>query len=276
MSALVELIRPYFMVAKRPWVHRHLIGVMAEREFTSRYKGSVLGAAWTVLQPLAIVVLFYYVFAVIFRAKWGGEASTGPHFIVGMFSGLLIYNVFAETVSRSVTCISGNPNYVKKIAFPIAVMPIVQLVFSLLNFTVGLVILLAFGWAYGIVSISPAMIALPLALVPVIAWSLGVGWLVAALNVYFRDTFVVVPLVLQALLFLSPVFYSIENQGPLVQQILRLSPLTTPITLIRDILMRGTFVPSFDLLFQTLTALAVMVFGFLFFRKTRAGFADVI
>ncbi|MFV0296158.1 MAG: ABC transporter permease [Hyphomicrobiaceae bacterium] len=276
MSALVELFRPYFMLAQRPWVHRHLIRVMAEREFTSRYKGSALGAAWTVLQPLAIVLLFYYVFAVIFRAKWGGTGSTGAHFIVGMFSGLLIYNVFAETVSRSVTCISGNPNYVKRIAFPIAVMPIVQLVFALLNFAVGMAILLAFGGAYGIVSLSPALLALPLALVPLIAWSLGIGWLVAALNVYFRDTFVVVPLILQALMFLSPVFYSADQQSPFVQKMLALSPLTTPIAIVRDILMGGTFVPSLELLVQTIMALIVMILGFLFFAKTRHGFADVI
>lgn len=276
MSTLVHAVRPYVTMALRPWLHRHLIRVMAEREFTSRYKGSRLGTAWMVLQPLAIVMLFYYVFAVIFSAKWGGATSTGADFIVGMFSGLLVYNVFAETVSRSTVCISSNPNYVKKIAFPIAVMPIVQLVFALLNFTLGLAILIVFGSAYGAITMSWALLLLPLALVPIVFWSLGFGWFVAALNVYFRDTFIVVPLFLQALMFLSPVFYSADQQSPFVQSMLALSPLTTPISSLRGILMKGEFFLTSDLVLQTFIALIVMVLGSMFFRFTRPGFADVL
>lgn len=276
MIALVERAWPYVRLLQRPWEHRHVIRVMAEREFSARYQGSALGGFWAVLQPICVVILFYYVFAVIFQAKWGSETSTGAEFILGMFSGLLIYNVFAETVGRSVVSISGNPNYVKKIAFPIAVLPLVQLAFALLNFAVGLVVLLMFGGVYGVAILSPALLALPLGLVPLVAWSMGIAWLVAAMNVYFRDTSVVVPLVLQALLFLSPVFYSAEQQSTLVQTILTLSPLSEPITLLREILFKGTFTPDWGFFVQLPIGLSVMLMGFAFFHKTRAGFADVL
>jgi lipopolysaccharide transport system permease protein len=250
--------------------------VMAEREFTSRFKSSVLGSLWAVLQPAAVVLLFYYVFAVIFGARWGTSKSSGAHYIVGMFSGLIVYNVFAETVGRSVACISGNPNYVTKIKFPVSILPIVQLVFSLMNFAVSFLVLLAFGLITSIVPLSTAMLAIPIALISVIAWSLGSAWIVSAANVYFRDTSVVVPLILQVLLFLSPVFYAAEQSNELVKSIIKLSPLSPPISAMRAIMIDGRFPVLDDVLVSSLAGVAFMLLGFVFFARARKGFADVI
>lgn len=268
--------RHLLIVASRPWEYRHLIMAMAEREFTSRFRSSVLGSLWAVLQPVAVVLLFYYVFAVIFSARWGASNASGAHYIVGIFSGLIVYNIFAETVGRSVACISGNPNYVTKIKFPVSILPIVLLVFSLLNFAVSLAVLFAFGLIGGAVTLSPAILAIPLALFSLVTWSIGVAWIVSAANVYFRDTSVVVPLLLQALMFLSPVFYEVEQSNTLVKSIIRLSPLTSPITALREIVFLGKLPAVGEFFVPAITGVAVMIIGYLFFARARKGFADVI
>jgi lipopolysaccharide transport system permease protein len=258
------------------WRHRHLIRTLAARELSARFRGSAFGGLWAVLQPIALVAIFYYVLAVIFRARWSPTSTSDADFIIGIFTGLLVYGLFAETVSRSTGAVSGSPNYVKKIVFPITILPIVQLVFALVNFAIGLVVLLAFGLLSGAAALHLATPTLVLALLPVALWALGVGWFCAALNVYFRDTGVIVPLLLQALMFLSPVFYSFERVPETAKFWVGWSPLTIPISEAHDILMKGQAANLEALFAPTLVGLAVMVLGYAFFRKVKPGFADVL
>lgn len=260
----------------QPWRHRHLIWSLAARELSARFRGSAFGGLWAILQPIALVLIFYYVLVVIFRARWSPTSTSDADFIIGIFTGLLVYGLFAETVSRSTGAVSGSPNYVKKIVFPITILPIVQLVFALVNFAIGLAVLLAFGLVSGAASLHLATPALILALLPVALWALGVGWFCAALNVYFRDTAVIVPLLMQALMFLSPVFYSFDRVPDAAKAWVVWSPLTIPISEAHDILMKGEAANLQALFAPTVVGAAVMILGYAFFRKVKPGFADVL
>jgi lipopolysaccharide transport system permease protein len=260
----------------QPWRHRHLIWSLASRDLAARFRGSIFGGLWAVLQPIAMVAIFYYVLAVIFKSKWSAVSQSDSDFIVGIFSGLLMYGLFAETVSRSVGAVVYNVNYVKKIVFPITILPIVQLTFALANMLIGFAVLVFFGVLTGAISFHVWTPGLLLTTVPVMLWALGIGWLVAALNVYFRDTMVVVPLVLQALMFLSPVFYSADRVPDSAKAIVQWGPLGVPITQARDTLMKGAVIDVAALVAPTLIGLAVMVAGYAFFRFVKPGFADVL
>ena len=179
-------------------------------------------------------------------------------------------------MSRSTGSVSGNPSYVKKIVFPITILPIVQLVFALANFAIGLAVLLAFGLISGAASLHLATPTLLLVLLPVALWALGVGWLCAALNVYFRDTALIVPLLMQVLMFLSPVFYSFDSVPQAAKVWVVWNPLTIPISQAHDILMKGEPANLHALFMPTLVGLVVMMLGYAFFRKVKPGFADVL
>jgi len=263
-------------VGIQPWRHRHVVTSLAARELSARFRGSVFGSLWAVLQPMATVAIFYYVLVVVFRTRWSPESTSDGDFIVGMFIGLLTFNILAETVGRSSGIITANVNYVKKIVFPITILPIVQMTFSAVNWAIGMGVLLVFGFIWGIVTPTWSWLAIPVCLIPVIFWSLGLGWLTAALNVYFRDTGVIVPLLLQAAMFLSPVFYNFDRIPPKAQNVLIWSPLTVPITETRRMVMQGIAFDPWQLIVPSVTGLIVMALGYLFFRKVKPGFADVL
>lgn len=260
----------------QPWRHRHLIWALATRELSSRFRGSAFGGLWAVLQPVIMVAIFYYVLVVIFKARWAADSRSDSDFIVGIFTGLLIYGLFAETVARSSGAITGNVNYVKKIVFPITILPIVQLVFATVNMLIGFLVLLTFGAISGAIDFHMWTPSLLLVVIPVMLWAVGVGWYVSALNVYFRDTAIIVPLLLQGLMFLSPVFYSLDRVPEAARPFIMWSPLAIPIGEAQDILMNGEAVDLSVLVLPTLVGLVVTVTGYAFFRKVKPGFADVL
>lgn len=271
-----RLLRFTIDALAQPWRHRHLIWTLASRELSARFRGSAFGGLWAILQPLALVAIFYYVLVVIFKARWAADSRSDTDFIIGIFTGLLIYGLFAETVSRSTGAISGNVNYVKKIVFPITTLPMVQLVFATVNMLIGFAVLVVFGILTGAVTFHIWTPSLVLAVVPVMLWAVGAGWFASALNVYFRDTAIIVPLLLQGLMFLSPVFYSYERVPDATKAWLAWSPLTIPISEAHDILMKGEPANLKALLLPTLVGMVVMVAGYAFFRKVKPGFADVL
>lgn len=274
--SMTSIASSVLAIVIQPWRNRHIVLTLAARELSARYRGSLLGGLWTILQPMAVVALFYYVLVVIFKTRWSSDSLSGGDFVVGMFIGLLIYNVFAETVGRSTGAIVSNVNYVKKVVFPIAVFPIINLVFALVNFATGLLVLIIFGLLWGVVRFDVTWMALPLVLFPVSFLALGVSWFTSALNVYFRDTAIIIPLLLQATMFLSPVFYNFDRASASVQSILIWSPLTIPITLARRIVMEGRIEGLASLLLSTMVAVVLMVLGYVFFRRIKPGFADVL
>ncbi len=251
---------------------RQLVG----RTISARYKGSMLGLLWSFIQPLMMLCVYTFVFSVVFKARWGVETGGGRGaFAIIMLCGMAIFSSFSESVNTCCLCVTGNPNYVKKVIFPLEVLPAAQ---TLATFILGLAwfVLLFFGVIFIFGKLSFTMLLLPLILLPVFLFSLGISYFVASFGVYIRDTQYLVGVIVQILFFLTPIFYPIEAVPPRFQTILRLNPLAVLIEEGRKVFLYGQL-PDWGFLGAAfLVSCAVLQLGFLWFRETKRGFADVL
>ncbi|MBZ9888585.1 ABC transporter permease [Mesorhizobium sp. BR1-1-3] len=257
-----------------------LIFSLIKREITGRYRGSVLGLLWSLLNPLFMLAVYTFVFGVVMKSRWtmpdqhSAAHSTGE-FAVILFCGLIVFQFFAEVVSLSPNLIVSNANYVKKIVFPIQILPVVSSGAALFQAAVSLLILLVFGFIiFGRV---PATVVLaPVVFAPLIALVLGIAWILASIGVYFRDMSQIVTPVVTATMFLSPVFFQRTSLPTWLQPWLSLNPLAIPVESFRDVVIFGTMPDWTSLAYYSGAAIVVAGFGYQFFQKTRRGFADVL
>src|SRR5690349_5345594 len=169
------------------WQNRQLILQMTRREIAARYRGSIIGLAWSFINPLLMLTVYTFVFSVVFKARWGtGGNETRADFAIILFSGLIVFTLFSEVVNRSPLQIVSNANYVKKVVFPLEILALVSLGAVLFHTMVSFAVLIL---AQLIInhSIPWTVIFFPLVLLPLIFASLGVGWFLSALGVYVRD-----------------------------------------------------------------------------------------
>ena len=260
------------------WRNRALVSMLAKREALGRYKGSLLGIAWSFLHPLLMLSVYTFVFSTVFKARWTADtASSGTtlEYALHLFAGILIYTLFAECVTRAPALVLANVNYVKKVAFPLEVLPWVSLGSALFHFAVGLLIWLIFHAAFFGAPPVTALL-LPLVMAPLVLFILGLCWLLAALGVYLRDVGQIVGILTSALIFLSPIFYPITALPEAFRPYLYLNPLTPAAEQARAVLILGQM-PDWRM-FAIFLAVSVIVavLGFAFFQKTRKGFADVL
>lgn len=256
-------------------LNNNLLLQLTKRDVLSRYRGSVLGVVWSVLNPLFMLAVYTLVFGTIFKARWNNIEDSNVHFALILFCGLTAYNIFAETVSRSPSIVVGNPNYIKKVVFPLHILPLTILGSALVNAGIGIgIILIANLVLSG--SIHWTVVFLPLVLLPLILFALGLSWFLASLGVYVRDVVQVVPVLVTAMLFLSPIFYPISALPPNMQILAQINPIGYVVEDFRQVLIWGQLPNfqwlSFGLVFGAVTA----VLGFTWFQKTRRGFADVV
>lgn len=259
---------------------RHRLGLIANlsvRDIKIRYQGSVIGLMWALLNPLFMLVIYTFVFTVVFKSRWpgvAGDAGTAD-FSVILFAGLLVHQFFAECLNRAPTVIVANANYVKKIVFPIEILPWVSTLSALFNVVISLGLLLLAELVLGQVPPLTALLA-PLVLLPVVLMAIGMSWFLAALGVYLRDITHFSSLFATALLFVSGVFFPIAALPPAIGQWLFLNPLALVIEQLRMVTIYGQ-VPAFS---QWLLLMVVgggmALGGLLWFNKTRKGFADVL
>lgn len=256
--------------------NRNLIWQMTKRDVIGRYRGSIMGLAWSFLNPVLMLVVYTFVFSVVFKARWGsGGEESKTDFAIILFVGLIVYNLFAESVNRAPGLILANPNYVKKVVFPLEILPFVAMGSTLFHTGISLAILLGFYILFH-AHIHWTVIFLPFVFLPLIAATLGLTWILAALGVYIRDIGQVTGILTTILLFLSPVFYPISNLPPLYQTWLRLNPLTFIIEEARNVFIWGRLPDWADWGIYMIISLSLAWIGFWWFQKTRQGFADVI
>jgi len=256
---------------------RRLIWTLAKREVAARYRGSALGLVWLVLLPLLNLMAFTFVFRTVLKARWSGagmEEGVGA-FSVYMFAGLTIFTIFSEVMTRSPGLVLENASYIKRVVFPLEILPIVALLTALVNAAGSMVIWLVF-YIITFGAPHPEALLLPIALAPMCLVILGLSWFVSAVGVYLRDLRQFVAPVVTALQFLSPVFYPLAAVPENVRWIFDMNPLTVPLEQARGLLFQGD-IPG---LLSTLLALAVSamvaLLGLWWFQKTRKGFADVV
>jgi lipopolysaccharide transport system permease protein len=265
---------PKEMVASL-WRNRELVVASAKREVLGRYKGSFLGLLWSFFNPIFMLAVYTFVFSVIFKARWGAGSESKVEFALVLFAGLIVFNLFAECVTRAPTLILANPNYVKKVVFPLEILPFVALLSAVYHALVSLAVWL---FAYAVLVEMPHATALllPIIVVPFAAFIMGISWALASLGVFLRDASQFVSLIVTALMFLSPIFYPVSAIPESYRNFLHYNPLAAVIEIIRSILYWG-IVPNFAMLtMYWLAAAFVAWLGFAWFQKTRKGFADVL
>ena len=258
-------------------IHRHLLMQLVVRDVAGRYKGSIGGLAWTVIQPVLMLAVYLFVFGLVFNPRRGASAPAGDltAFGLSLFCGMLVHGLFSECLIRAPGVIVSQPAYVKKIVFPLQLLPLVVLGSALFHFGVGLAVLLTGALIFG----HPpgwTILWLPVVVVPLVLLCAGVAWLFASLGVFLRDIGQLTGLLATVLMFLSPVFYPVQALPADWRWLALVSPLTVPIEGLRDLLLHQRMPNPAALAAYWAVALAVCWLGWAWFARTRKGFADVL
>jgi lipopolysaccharide transport system permease protein len=254
---------------------RGLLWELVKRDFVGRYKGSVIGLAWSLFNPLLMLAIYTIVFSVAFKARWGTADDSKVTFAIVLFTGMIVHGFFAECLNRAPGLITSRPNYVKKVVFPLEILPWMALCSALLHLLISVAVLLAFCLLGG-VAIHAGTILLPLVLLPLVLQTIGLVWALAALGVYLRDLTQGITVATTVALFLSPVFYPVESLPASYRTLIELNPITLPILQIRALMLWGTPIAWDTWAISLGVGVVVGRFGFWWFQKTRRGFADVL
>lgn len=263
-------------VLKNIITQRGLIYHMVRREIVSRYRGSMLGIFWSIIQPLLMLAIYSFVFGHVMQARWpiqGGDIA--GMFSLLLFCGLLFHTLLAECLIRAPQLVVGQVNFVKKVVFPLEVLPVVLVCSTLFHFTIGFCVLLA-AQLLLLGAIVWTIVLLPIVLLPFILICLGAGWLLAALGVYVRDVGHIIGLFTTILLFFSPILYPSEMLPEWIRPFIFLNPLSWVVETTRNLLLTGILPSLYTTVIYYSAAILVAIVGLLFFQKTRKGFADVL
>ncbi|HRK69707.1 MAG TPA: ABC transporter permease, partial [Hyphomonas sp.] len=211
-------------IGVRLLAHRELIWQMARREVGQRYRGSYLGMLWTLITPIAMLLVYTFVFSLVFRSRWQADVETPPgEFALILFSGLAAFNFLSEVINRAPTLILSNPNFVKKVVFPLEILPVVAIVSALVNSLIS-VALVVIGGILVLGHVSSTILLLPLAYVPLILMVIGLAWFLSALGVYVRDIGPGISIVVQMLFFVSPIFFPVSAAPEWIRPAYALNP----------------------------------------------------
>ncbi|MBK5552222.1 ABC transporter permease [Pseudomonas sp. TH03] len=255
--------------------NRSLIRASVTREVLGRYRGSVLGVFWSFFNPVFMLAVYTFVFSVVFKARWAGGSDSKTEFALILFAGLIVFNLFSECINRAPSLIVANGNYVKKVVYPLEILPWVSLGAAMFHALISLgVWILAYIIFFGVPHLTA--VYLPLVVLPLVLMMMGLSWGLASLGVYLRDIAQFIGILTSVLMFLSPIFYPASSLPEAYRDVLMLNPLTPVIEQARDVLFFGRD-PDFSIIaIYMLVGILVMWLGFAWFQKTRKGFADVL
>jgi lipopolysaccharide transport system permease protein len=255
------------------WQQRQLIRQLAWREVTGRYRTSILGLAWSFVTPLVQLALYTFVFGVVLKTRWGGGNQPLSEFGLMLFAGIAAFGVFTECMTRAPGLIVASPNYVKKVVFPLEILPVAVLLSALFHGTVSLALLFV-ARAFLISAPLWTVVFLPIVLVPLVLSALGISWILASLGVFLRDLHHAVGLATQVLMFATPIFYP-PSLFP-SQFLLQLNPLASTVDNMRRIMVQGLTPDWEGWGYATIIGVGLVCFGYAWFVKSKRAFADVI
>lgn len=259
------------------WKNRFLIIQLISRELGRRYRGSFLGILWTLITPLATLIIYTFVFSVVLKARWSngpGQDSNLSYALI-LFAGYIPFNVFMEVVNSSPTIILSNPNYVKKVVFPIEILPVISLGTAVINSMFSLVVLVVGMLILGS-PISFTFLLFPLAFVPLLLIIIGLSWFLASLGVFIRDLDQAIRIITQVIMFLTPIFYPFEMVPQDFKAIISANPFTFIVTSFRQLILWQQVFSFEEWSFWTFIGLVIAILGFVWFQKSRKGFSDVM
>ncbi len=265
-----------FLSLKR---HYPLILQLIKREVVGRYRGSLLGMLWSLINPILMLAIYTFVFSVVFKIRMdqqdGSIYDDKFAFALVLFVGLIIFNLFSECLSRAPGLILANVNYVKKIIFPLEILPWVNLGSALFHASISFSVLLGFLLLIDH-PIHWTSIYLPIIVLPLLFLIIGLSWFLASIGVFVRDIGQFIGLILTMLMFMSPIFYPASALPASVRDYLFLNPLTFIIEQTRTVILYGQSPNWIGLAAYYVIALLIAWAGMIWFEKTRKGFADVL
>lgn len=262
--------------ARDLWRHRELIRQFTRREVEGRYRGSLLGVFWSFVNPVALLFIYTFVFGIVFQARWPNARTRGLlEYAVVLFGGIIVFGVFSECVSRAAGIIVAVPNYVRKVVFPLEILPVTVLGSALFHALVSLGVLFLAELIHS-GRLEPTILLLPIVLVPLVLLSAGLTFFLASLGVFLRDIGYAVPLAVQVLFFATPVLYPLEKVPEPFRTFVRLNPLTSIVENFRRLVFRGQMPDWSELAAWTAVTAMVAVGGYAWFMNTKKGFADVL
>ena len=252
---------------------RKLIFTLAKRDVAGRYKGSIMGLAWSFFNPLLLLIVYTFMFTVIFKSKWQGIGKANVALVI--FVGMTVHGLLAECVNRAPTLIASNINFVKKVIFPLEILPAVTLLSAMFHMCISFVVfLIAEIILMG--SVPWTALLIPLILLPLALGTLGLSWFLSSLGVFARDIGQLTGLLMTVLMFLSPVFFPREALPPAYRVFLDLNPLAFVIESARQLLIYGQLFSLTGWCLSLVEGLIVFVLGYWWFNSTKAAFADVL
>src|SRR6476620_3829759 len=258
------------------WRNRQLMLQLTRREVLGRYRGSLMGLAWSFFNPLLMLTVYTFVFSVVFKARWGtGEPTSLMQFALVLFIGVIVHGLIAEVVNQAPGLILGNASYVKRVIFPLEILPWVVLGSALFHALISLMVLLIAQLLFN-GGIPATASLLPLVLLPLVPMTMGFAWLLAATGVFIRDIAQVTGIITTVMMFLAPVFYPVTALPEQYRKWLYLHPITYIIEHARAVLFAGQQPNWIGLGVYSIVALVVAGAGFWGFQMTRKGFADVV
>ena len=264
-------------LARSLWRNRQLIGQMTRREVVGRYKGSVMGLLWSFLNPVFMLTVYTFVFSEIFKSRWGGMGGdeSKTQFAVVLFVGMIVLSLFSEVLNRAPGLILSNVNYVKKVVFPLEILPVVVMSAAFFHSIISFgVLLAAFALFNGYLHWT--VVLTPLVLLPLIILTTGLAWMLASLGAFLRDVGQTVGIITMVLMFLAPVFYPVTAIPEEFRPWIMANPLTFIIEQAREVLIWGRVPDWTGLGVYTMVAMVITWVGYAWFQKTRKGFADVL
>ena len=256
------------------FARRTLLAEMVRRDFTRRFVGSSIGWVWMLLHPLVLLASWTFVFHYCLGQRVPPGQKTG-NYTLFLFCGQLPWLLFQDTIARSSTCLVDNSNLITKTLFPSEMIPVSIFLSSLVNHLMTLLLALAAVAIWG-EGLSAWPILLPAYILLMGLFSIGVGWMVASLQVFLRDTAQFTLVALTLWFWVTPIFITIDQVPSRFRFLLRLNPLSAVVTSYRDLLLVSRAPSLIDLAWLTVTAVTAFVLGGLLFRQLKRGFADVL
>lgn len=255
--------------------NNYLLRQLVKKDIKQRYQGSVLGMLWSFIVPILMLIIYTFVFSVIFQAKWDINTDDKYQFALVLFCGLSAFNMFSEVLNRSTMLIASNANYVKKVIFPLEILPVMVTCSALFNCVISFGILIVAKFVI-YRNVSPTLYMIFLAMIPLIILSIGVGLLFSALSVYLKDIGNFVSVFVTILMYVSPVFFPLASVPESFRKVCEINPMTYIIENFRNVVFYGT---SLDWKFFGISCIASVVIyllGKAVFMRAKEGFADVL
>ncbi|NBT28427.1 MAG: ABC transporter permease [Gammaproteobacteria bacterium] len=257
------------------WIHRFVIGQLSKRAIYTRYRGTMLGFLWSLVTPIVMLTIYTIVFGLVFNARWEDRGGGNLEFAAILFSGMIVHSVFAECLTRAPTLIVGNPQYVKKIRFPLETLAWVNLSTAFFQCVISTAILLGYLVLLGAGVPWVALLA-PVPLLTLLPFCLAVGWLLAAFSVYVKDLAQLTALMSTILFFMAPILYPRSALPESLQPLIALNPITYPIEEFRKLILWGDLPNWGGLFFHFFIGMVCAWCALAVFQKIRRGFADVL